>query len=111
MHVHVFPRLFSCSFLQMNTEVSGFVYVCVCGKLTLYLGVQIIYYNLELPQSHISQVGGLQTSFHKTLADVRHVWKLMGIKIDQTNTLNIVLSVFEGKDKVAQKCPNISIAS
>ncbi len=77
MHVHVFPHLLSYSFLQLKEEVNGSVFmwlyvaycnvcVCVCvwSQLTFNLGVQVIYYNLELPQSHISQVGGLQASFH-----------------------------------------------
>lgn len=37
---------------------------CVCGQLTLDLRVQVVDYNLELPQRHVSQVGGLEASFH-----------------------------------------------
>lgn len=48
----------------------------VCCELTFDLGMQVVDYNLKLPQRHISQVGGLQTSFHETLTDVRHVWQL-----------------------------------
>lgn len=70
MHVHVFPHLLSCSFLQLKVEAIDSVctctllYVCVCGQLTFNLGVQIVDYNLELSQCHVSQVGGLQASLH-----------------------------------------------
>lgn len=64
MHVHVFPHLLSCSFLQLKVEVSDSLYACVNSLLTFNLGMQVIDYNLKLSQSHISQVGGLQTSFH-----------------------------------------------
>lgn len=80
-----FPHLLFCSFLLSEVKVSGFsvcvsVSLCVCAcphsKLTFNLGVQVIDDNLELAQRHVSQVGGLQTPLHETLADVRHVWQL-----------------------------------
>lgn len=60
-------------FCNGKTEVRGLVCVCVlksvacacvCGQLTLDLRVQVVDYNLELPQRHVSQVGGLEASFH-----------------------------------------------
>lgn len=42
--------------------------------LTFNLGVEVIDDDLELPNSHVSQVRGLQTSLHQTFAYVRHVW-------------------------------------
>lgn len=44
--------------------------------LTFNLGVEVVDDDLQLPQCHVSQVGGLQASLHETLADVRHVRQL-----------------------------------
>lgn len=45
--------------------------------LTFNLGVQVVDYDLQLPQCHVPQVGGFQASLHETLADVRHVRQLL----------------------------------
>lgn len=65
MYVHVFPQFISCSFLQVKAEVSMILFVFwACGQLTFNLGVQVVYYNLELSHCHVSQVCGLQAPFH-----------------------------------------------
>lgn len=56
-----FPHSLACSFLLFKAEVSGWY---ACFELTFNLGVEVIHYNLKLPQCHIPQVSGLQASLH-----------------------------------------------
>lgn len=77
-----FPHSLSCSFLLFEQNASLTVsrrppFLPSSLPLTFNLGVQVVDYDLELPQRHVPQVGGFQASLHETLADVRHVRQLL----------------------------------